>query len=96
MDIDKLRSEFEKWKENCGYNINLFESIIWQAYQAASKQSEAEKADLVRKCAEICNEVRQDEGLRAYKNHEDNHEDGFTDGCNECSWAILELLPKDK
>lgn len=41
-----------------------------------------------RRCADICEALRKKKP--SYKHFENNYEDGYTDGCNECQWAILE------
>lgn len=43
------------------------------------------------KAIEACRTIRDMGGGRV-PSYEDNHADGFLDACNECEWAIAELL----
>ena len=62
--------------------------IITESQLAALVAQEMEKVK--EECARACVGVRTG-GNGMPKDYEDTHADGFTDGCNECEWAIRAL-----
>lgn len=84
-----FEAEFESWwneelhqtDADAEYVSPLLKKICYKAYLVG-------RVDENVACQEVCIDTLEDEGKAAYKDYEDNHVDGWTDGCNECHWAV--------
>jgi hypothetical protein len=82
-------AEFEEWWQN-ELAINqtdesdlspLLKKVCYKAYLTGRVDENVD-------CQTACLDTLHNEDKAAFKNYEDNHVDGWTDGCNECHWAI--------